>query len=329
MNKCQGCGSVLQCENPNLDGYSKKIDNVLCERCFRIKNYNDYKKVIKTNNDFMPIINNISTTGDLVVLLVDLFSIPKSLDSIINNLNNDILLVLTKRDILPLSIYDERLIEYFNGLSNRIVDTVICSSKKNLNIDEVMDKIYEYKHSNDVYVVGYTNAGKSTMINKILYNYTEKEPMITTSLLPSTTIDAITIEINESLTIIDTPGLLEEGNILELVDANLLKKIVPRKELKPITYQLKDKQSIIVDSILKIDNEDVNNITLFFSNELEIERSFKKRDLVSDLEMHILNVDEKEDIVISGLGFIKVMKKGVFHIYTLPGVLVYTRKSFI
>lgn len=329
MNKCQGCGSVLQCENPNLDGYSKKIDNVLCERCFRIKNYNDYKKVIKTNNDFMPIINNISTTGDLVVLLVDLFSIPKSLDSIINNLNNDILLVLTKRDILPLSIYDERLIEYFNGLSNRIVDTVICSSKKNLNIDEVMDKIYEYKHSNDVYVVGYTNAGKSTMINKILYNYTEKEPMITTSLLPSTTIDAITIEINESLTLIDTPGLLEEGNILEIVDANLLKKIVPRKELKPITYQLKDKQSIIVDSILKIDNEDVNNITLFFSNELEIERSFKKRDLVSDLEMHTLNVDEKEDIVISGLGFIKVMKKGVFHIYTLPGVLVYTRKSFI
>jgi ribosome biogenesis GTPase A len=329
MNKCQGCGSVLQCENPNLDGYSKKIDNVLCERCFRIKNYNDYKKVIKTNNDFMPIINNISTTGDLVVLLVDLFSIPKSLDSIINNLNNDILLVLTKRDILPLSIYDERLIEYFNGLSNRIVDTVICSSKKNLNIDEVMDKIYEYKHSNDVYVVGYTNAGKSTMINKILYNYTEKEPMITTSLLPSTTIDAITIEINDSLTLIDTPGLLEEGNILELVDANLLKKIVPRKELKPITYQLKDKQSIIVDSILKIDNEDVNNITLFFSNELEIERSFKKRDLVSNLEMHTLNVDEKEDIVISGLGFIKVMKKGVFHIYTLPGVLVYTRKSFI
>ena len=329
MNKCQGCGSVLQCENPNLDGYSKKIDNVLCERCFRIKNYNDYKKVIKTNNDFMPIINNISTTGDLVVLLVDLFSIPKSLDSIINNLNNDILLVLTKRDILPLSIYDDRLIEYFNGLSNRIVDTVICSSKKNLNIDEVMDKIYEYKHSKDVYVVGYTNAGKSTMINKILYNYTEKEPMITTSLLPSTTIDAITIEINESLTLIDTPGLLEDGNILELVDVNLLKKIVPRKELKPITYQLKDKQSIIVDSILKIDNEDVNNITLFFSNELEIERSFKKRDLVSDLEMHTLNVDEKEDIVISGLGFIKVMKKGVFHIYTLPGVLVYTRKSFI
>ena len=61
MNKCQGCGSILQNENPNLDGYSKNIDNILCERCFRIKNYNDYKKVVKTNNDFLPILKNNHT----------------------------------------------------------------------------------------------------------------------------------------------------------------------------------------------------------------------------------------------------------------------------
>lgn len=329
MSKCQGCGSTLQLENPILDGYTKKIDNVLCERCFRIKNYNDYKKVIKTNNDFMPIINNISKTNDLVVLLVDLFSIPLSLNSIIDSLDNDILLVLTKRDILPLSIYDERLINYFANLSDKIVDTIICSSKKNFHIDDVMDKIYEYKKSNNVYVVGYTNAGKSTLINKILYNYTDKEPMITTSLLPSTTIDAITIEINEELTLIDTPGLLEDGNILDYVDTTLLKKIVPRKEIKAITYQLKDKQRIWIEDILCIDNEDINNITLFFSNDLKIERSFKKNNLVQNLELRDIVVNEKEDIVISGLGFVKVMKPGNFKIYTLPGVLVYTRKSFI
>lgn len=329
MNKCQGCGSILQNENPNLDGYSKNINNVLCERCFRIKNYNDYKRVIKTNNDFLPILNNISKTNDLVVLLIDLFNIPASLNEIINNLDNDILLVLTKRDILPLSVYDERLMDYFSNISNRIVDTIICSSKKNFHIDELMDKIYEYKKSNNVYVVGYTNAGKSTLINKIIYNYTGIEPMITTSLLPSTTIDSITIEINDELTLIDTPGLLEDGNIIDYVDTSLLKKIVPRKEIKAITYQLKDAQSIFVEDILRIDNEDINNITLFFSNDLNIERSFKKRELINNLELHQIEVKEKEDIVISGLGFIKVMKPGNFNVYTLPGVWVYTRKSFI
>lgn len=329
MNKCQGCGTILQNENPNLDGYSKNINNILCERCFRIKNYNDYKRVIKTNNDFLPILNNISKTNDLVVLLIDLFNIPASLNEIINNLDNDILLVLTKRDILPLSVYDERLMDYFSNISDRIVDTIICSAKKNFHIDELMDKIYEYKKSNNVYVVGYTNAGKSTLINKIIYNYTGIEPMITTSLLPSTTIDSITIEINDELTLIDTPGLLEDGNIIDYVDTSLLKKIVPRKEIKAITYQLKDAQSIFVEDILRIDNEDINNITLFFSNDLNIERSFKKRELINDLELHQIEVKEKEDIVISGLGFIKVMKPGKFNVYTLPGVLVYIRKSFI
>ncbi len=328
MSKCQGCGSVLQNENPNLDGFTKKIDNVLCERCFRIKNYNDYKKVIKTNNDFMPIIDNISKTDDLVVLVVDLFSIPASLNTIVDNLNNDILLVLTKRDIIPLSVYDERLIEYFDNLSNRIVDTVICSAKKNFHLDELMNKIFQYKKTNNVYVVGYTNAGKSTLINKILYNYTKMEPMITTSLLPSTTIDAITIKISDDLTLIDTPGLLEDGNILDYVDVNVLNRIVPKKEIKAITYQLKDKQCISVDNILLIENEDVNNITLFFSNSLNIERSFKNKDK-SNLVLHRVEVKEREDIVISGLGFIKVMKHGIFNIYVLPGVLVYTRKSFI
>ena len=92
---------------------------------------------------------------------------------------------------------------------------------------------------------------------------------------------------------------------------------------------MKDKQSIYVDEILRIDNEDINNITLFFSNDLVVERKFKKSDLNNHLVLHNILVKEREDIVISGLGFIKVMKPGQFKIYTLPSVLVYTRKSFI
>lgn len=329
MNKCQGCGVVLQSDFIEGIGYTKKINSEFCNRCFRIKHYNDYKRVEKTNEDFMPIIKEINKTKDLVILLVDLFNIPSSLKDITDTLNNDIILVLTKRDILPVSIYEERLLEYFFNLSRKIVDTIIISANKNYNMDQLLEKISEYKVSKNVYVVGFTNAGKSTMINKILYNYTDKLPTITTSILPSTTIDAIEIEINSELTLIDTPGLIEKGSMLDLVDETILKKIVPKKEIRPITYQLRDKQSIYIDSLVKLEIQNENNITIYMSSELNINRSFKDNDKLSNLERHLIKISNKEDIVITGLGFIKVMNSDEITLYTLPGVEVYTRKSFI
>ena len=55
MNKCIGCGSILQSDDNNKIGYTTNINNRLCERCFKIKNYNDYKLVSKSNNDYINI----------------------------------------------------------------------------------------------------------------------------------------------------------------------------------------------------------------------------------------------------------------------------------
>ena len=63
MNKCVGCGDIIL------------TSKTLCERCFRIRNYNDYKIVSKDNNDFINILKEINKTNDLVVLLIDLFNL--------------------------------------------------------------------------------------------------------------------------------------------------------------------------------------------------------------------------------------------------------------
>ena len=270
MCKCIGCGVVLQDNNSELLGYTKNLNHKLCERCFRIRNYNDYKFVIKDNNDFINILKNVSTTNDLVVLVVDLFNINKNIIDIGKYLNNNILLVLTKRDILPKSCYDKKFIEYFNNYNLNVIDSVIISSSKNYNFDELYNKINNYKKSNKVYVVGFTNSGKSTMINKILYNYSNNNTVITTSNLPSTTIDSINVNVNDTLTLIDTPGLLDEGDIINFIDSSTLKRIIPNKELKPITYQIKTKQSILVEDLVRIDVKEINSVTLYISNTLEI-----------------------------------------------------------
>ena len=109
MNNCKGCGIELQDKNKKQIGYTEKIENNLCERCFRIRNYGEYKTIIKDNSEFIKILKEINETKDLVVLVIDIFNLQKNLDEIKENLKNDILLVITKRDILPKSIKDEKL----------------------------------------------------------------------------------------------------------------------------------------------------------------------------------------------------------------------------
>ena len=328
MNKCTGCGAVLQNIDATKEGYVVNLDNKLCERCFRIKNYNEYKYIIKNNDDFINILKSINNTNDLIILVVDLFNFNNKINEIKKYVNNDILLVLTKRDLLPLSIYDDKLTNYFYNLNLKIQDIVIISSNKNKNFDELFKKINYYKKSKNVYVIVYTNAGKSSMINKILYNYTSKLSSITTSMLPSTTINNIEVEINEDLTLIDTPGLLDNGDIINFVDAKTLKRIVPTKEIKPINYQIKTKQSIIVDDLLIVNCPKNNNLTFYISNKLNILRKYKEVKN-ENLVRHIIDVNDNEDIVIQGLCFIKVSKKSQIIVSTLKGIDVYTRKSLI
>ena len=325
MSKCIGCGVTLQNTNKEKLGYTINLDNNLCERCFRIRNYNEYSKVLKDNNDYIEILKNINST-DLVILVVDLFNISPNLENISKYLKNDILLVLNKRDILPKSCYNEKILNYFDNLNINIKDKIIISSKKNYNMDLLYSRINELKKSKKVYVVGFTNSGKSTLINKIIYNYSDNNDVITTSNLPSTTIDSIEVKINEELILIDTPGLLNNGDIIDYVDGDMLKKIIPDKEIKPITYQITKKCSILIDNILKLDVEDVN-FTMYISNKLKIDKTFKQKE--TNLVKKEIQVKKGTDLVVQGLTFITFNKNTTLTIYTKEGVNIYTRKKFI
>ena len=124
MNSCIGCGAELQTKDKTLEGYVKEenLDKKLCERCFRIRNYGDYKRVSKTNVDFKKILDDINNTNDLVVLVVDLFMVNKDFEEITKNINNDILLVLTKRDILPKVVNDQKFLDYAKTLNINYID---------------------------------------------------------------------------------------------------------------------------------------------------------------------------------------------------------------
>lgn len=325
MSKCIGCGIELQNNDKTKLGYTTNIEKSLCERCFRIENYGEYKKVTKDNNEYINILKEINKTKDLVVLVLDIFNLTENINVIKENINNDILLVITKRDILPKSVHDEKLIEYIKNYNLKIKDQVVISSYKNYNFDELYEKINNYKKSKNVYVIGFTNAGKSTMINKLIYNYSDNDTKITTSIMPSTTLNPIEINLNENLTIIDTPGLLCEKSFYDILEGKDLKKIIPKKEIKPISYQIKDKQYIVIDKYAIIEAENINMV-LFMSNSLNIKRFYKKPE--TKLKERNIKINNN-DLVINGLGFIKCIGKTNIKIYTYDEISVTTRKNLI
>lgn len=319
MAKCKGCGISLQNTDDKELGYTNNIDSDYCLRCFRIKNYNDYKLVYKDNKEYLKIIDNIEE-DNLVVLVLDILNIGNILKSL--KIKNKVLLVITKYDLLPL--YEEKIKEYIDTDLN-IIDTVIVSSKNNYNYDLLYSKLNKYK-TDKVYFIGLTNAGKSSIINKLIYNYGNKDINITTSYLPSTTLDTIEI-IFDDYKLVDTPGLLESGNIIEYVDEHLLKKIIPKGKINPKIYQINSDQIINVEDILLLDIKKKNIVSFYMSNNLDYKRIYK--DTKTDLKKHILNVEDNTDIVINGLGFIKIKNKSKVIVYTLKNVSVYTRKSLI
>lgn len=332
MNKkCIGCGAILQTTSPEKIGYVQKANlekSSLCQRCFRIRNYGDYKVVVKDNQDYINILNDVNKTQDLVVLVVDVFNINNYLNELSKIISNPIILVLSKRDVFPKSIYEEKLLNYMEQFNLNIIDKIFISSNKNYNLDILYDMINHYKKSKDVYIVGQSNSGKSTLINKLLYNYSDNKTVITTSMLPSTTLDTIRIDLDANVTLIDTPGLLDDGNIVNIVSGNNLKKIVPSKEIKPITYQVKTKQYILIDNYAYLEFDDPTNVTLFLSDKLNVERLFLYKGN-SKFIKHTFKVKKGQDIVISGLCFIKVSKEATINIYVLNGVNVYIRPSLI
>lgn len=321
IKKCIGCGSILQDKDEKEQGFTYSLEKNLCNRCFRIRNYSEYTKMDRPNSEYIDIIKKINKTNDLVVLVVDIFMIPKDIDEISSYLNNDILLVLTKRDVLPLSIKNENIEIGVRKRFKNIIDYELVSSVKNYNLDNLYSKINKYKKSKNVYVVGFTNAGKSTLINKIIYNYSYSNLEITTSIMPSTTLDTIKIDITDSLTLIDTPGLLVNNSFMDKVSGKELKKIMPKKEIKPITYQAKEKQYIIVEDYFIMEVEDAS-FTIYASNSLKVDRKYK----INELYENVYNLNVSNQLVIEGLLYINFNKNANIKIYSKYDLNIYERK---
>lgn len=333
--KCKGCGVELQYENADKLGYTPKQDSDYCQRCFRLTHYNDEMISMQQGIDNTIVLKEINDKKALILWVVDLFDFEGSIIKGLNRhlTNPNIILVLTKRDLLPKSIGNQKIIEFvirrlksygIEVLGAIIVGDLVKNAyqQDNYSLSEIDRAIELYrKPDEDVIVMGVANTGKSTLLNAFL-----GEKRLTVSSHPGTSLALNPIAMN-GYTLYDTPGLVKNSSLLTSINSKDLKIVVPRVRIKPKQYQLNGDQSLAFGGLARIDilGCDKVSVTTYFSNELMIHRT-KVQNADNLWEKHLgellkpaINQNFKEfnyyeikkqpgklDVVINGLGWICV-----------------------
>ena len=260
---CQGCGVEIQTEDPQKQGYTPKStlakEDILCKRCFRLKHYNEIQDVEITDDDFLKMLTSIQEKEGLIVHIVDIFDVSGSLFSSLPRIvgNNPIILVGNKIDLLPKSTNKNRLLQWLRSSAKEVglsvKDVSLISSTRGHGMEELVDKIETLRKGKDVYIVGATNVGKSTFINRLIKQSTGIDNVITTSYFPGTTLGFIEIPLDDSSAMVDTPGIINRQQISHYVSKKDLKIIHPTKEIKPAVYQLNAKQTLFFGGLARFD----------------------------------------------------------------------------
>lgn len=282
---CGGCGIALQTKDKEALGFvpASSIENedVLCKRCFQLKHYNKHMPVSLTDDDFLAMVSSISESKGLVVHLIDLFDVNGTLISSLPRIvgDNPIILVGNKVDLLPKSTNERKVTQWLRQLANEanlnVVDVFLISSETGLGMTKVAEKMDEYREGKNIYVVGITNVGKSTFINKYIDEATGLKEVITTSYFPGTTLGFIEIPLDDNASLIDTPGIVNTDQMAHYVSSKDLKLITPRKEVKARNYQLNSGQTLFIGGLGRFDfiKGDRQSFVCYFANEVPIHRT--------------------------------------------------------
>ena len=363
---CIGCGATIQTTDKTGLGFTPQsalekgleTGEVYCQRCFRLRHYNEITDVQLPDDDFLKLLHEVGDSDALVVNVIDIFdfngSVIPGLPRFVSG--NDVLLVGNKKDILPKSVkagkISQWLMERAHEEGLRPVDVVLTSAQNKHAIKEVIEKIEHYRKGRDVYVVGVTNVGKSTLINAIIQEITGDQNVITTSRFPGTTLDKIEIPLDDGSYIYDTPGIIHRHQMAHYLTAKNLKYVSPKKEIKPKTYQLNPEQTLFLGGLGRFDfiAGEKQGFTAFFDNELKLHRTklegasdfydkhlgtlltppnSKGKEDFPKLVQHVFTIKDKTDLVISGLGWIRITGTAKVAVWAPEGVVVVTRKAII
>ncbi|KAI9260771.1 hypothetical protein BDA99DRAFT_560832 [Phascolomyces articulosus] len=277
----------------------------ICQRCYSLAHYN--RITTDTSPTFLRATQQYGSLeflrtkhNPLIVVVLDMTDLPFSLGSQLLGLIQDnptarVLIAANKVDMIPqrARCHEQRIrdwiVQYLKQQrfpTKQIKGISLVSAKKGWGVLNLLQRIGEERlPTDDVYLVGSTNVGKSALVNNILIQRASKDKRqqyhVTSSAIPGTTMGALRIPlhalhmgsssprgggrrlIERDHYLIDTPGVINDQQLIHLMPFKEQKKLMRQKEFKPITFRLEAGRSLLLDSFVRIDVMEASNPVLF------------------------------------------------------------------
>ncbi|XP_046386406.1 nitric oxide-associated protein 1 [Ischnura elegans] len=186
---CGGCGAQIQCEQMYQPGYipleflsssnQNQKSTLLCQRCYFTRSVKVLLRVNYNPFSYLKGLTKLRSRRSLILAVFDVTDVSLNISSSIRNFvgeGHPVILIGNKVDLLPpdchgyLNRVKNRMREIFksNGHLN-VKDVFLVSSSSGIGIESLITKLFStWKNYGDIYLVGLTNVGKSSLFNALL-----------------------------------------------------------------------------------------------------------------------------------------------------------------
>ena len=263
--RCYHCGAILQCENENEKGYiipeslhrATPIQIIYCDRCFEtMKAFNNSELEQKVDQEVLKILDDAFATDALIIWVVDLFSFNGTLNSEIakkvKKLN--VIVVGNKRDLFPANVKEESLVEYLNATFNaygiKPKSVRLLGATNKIDSKELIDSMNAARKGHDVYMIGNSTSGKTSIINRAMKGFENKTTrQIKTITYPGTSVNVLEIPLSRSSFFYELPGISQTTSATGKLEKDVIRQIVPKKMVKVITRSMSAGDALMVGSL--------------------------------------------------------------------------------
>eukprot|EP01080_Neovahlkampfia_damariscottae_P008646 gene8646-593_t len=308
----------------DLRDYERAISDkpLVCLRCHQLSSYGKMISCDISADDFYSSLEKLKDKKVLIVKIIDLFDVEGSFIPRFNELvgDNPILLIGNKVDLLPKNVVYPRVETWLKEVAksfklHNIKSIHLVSGAKGINIKSFGAKLEKFRHFRDVYIVGRSNVGKSTLINRLIsaFHITEEKPedyenrphikairRLTESSLPGTTLKTMSFRIGKgykkaSSYLFDTPGVMNPNLASNYLSPSEWKFAYPAKKIVAKHYRMKPGRTLFIGGMFRID---------FVSNNIreDWQRIMVSLFVSTYIPIHTTKTEKADEIYKSGLG---------------------------